>query len=157
MFCKNCGKELDVDAKFCVECGTSVANMTFDYPNSNQSKTNDNGEKETRLPPVTKLKGYKSTEKCLCLECGYNGPMGVIGYKYSGFIRYGVPVIVLVVLYVLVAIIEFLLNGMGIVLSGFGIISWNILPAFLTIMAFWKLNSYKYLYCPNCDSKLLKK
>ena len=24
MFCKNCGKKLDADAKFCVECGTAV-------------------------------------------------------------------------------------------------------------------------------------
>ena len=30
MFCKNCGKQIDDDSKFCSECGASVASRSID-------------------------------------------------------------------------------------------------------------------------------
>ena len=45
MFCSNCGKEIDIDAKFCSKCGTKLDKKRLDI----NKNTNDKTEYENYL------------------------------------------------------------------------------------------------------------
>ena len=52
MFCKNCKKPIDDDAKFCIYCGATVSGLT-------QSAQPGSGQKKSPPPPQVKASGIK--------------------------------------------------------------------------------------------------
>ena len=69
MFCSKCGKNLDTESKFCNDCGSATSNKA----------TAESCDEEIRseLGKYNKI----TKETILCLECGYNGFMGISNQK----------------------------------------------------------------------------
>ena len=92
---------------------------------------------------LRRLKNYKDTCECQCLECGYKGPMGVIsnGSKVKKVIAF------------IVAMLVFILF---VPTTGFiaGSIAFAIL--LLIVQSLLKAN-VQTLYCPSCESILRTK
>lgn len=91
-------------------------------------------KKEKKIPKQTnpeilkKLRNYKKTEDCFCLECGYDGLMGVQKTIVPWYLSWWV-------------LIPVLLTGIGII------------PGI--ILGIWRFIAEKQqLVCPNCNSTL---
>lgn len=137
-YCTNCGHEIPSGDVYCRECGAKAT------PTVGQSNSST---QDVRVDPrMQKLRNYKETKECTCLECGYTGLMGVVGSSTSG-IRRAVPWII--------ATLAFLVHW---IFGRFGLFT-NILSFIMTLMIFNAIlgNWKKVLYCPNCDRKIIEK
>ena len=92
-------------------------------------------KKKKKIPEQTnpeilkKLRNYKKTENCFCLECGYDGLMGIEKQIIPWYLTWWV-------------IIPIILTGIGII------------PAIF--LGIWRAYSEKkQVVCPNCDSTLI--
>ena len=98
--------------------------------NENKSRILDQDDPKI----LERLRVYEKHEKCMCLECGYDGLMGIMGeetpWYYAGWIW--LPIIIIM--------------GVTTLIGGIG------------LLIFWILSRgqtrKQYLFCPNCESKL---
>lgn len=132
MYCSKCGAEIAAGNIFCSSCGEK---------NNNEGNTpsNEKTEHKTDDPKILeKLKKFEKLDKCKCLECGYEGLMGVEGRYYTtGFI------------------ISLIIDVILLIIFAFGSWFWSILIIGLMI---WEINTCKMkLYCPNCDKTVVTK
>ena len=122
MFCPKCGLELTTDVAFCLKCGTKVSETDFFEINA-------------------KLQRANKVVNCTCAECKYSGNMAFVKYKWNLFQRYGLLVIIAIILdRILPNIFPYWFNIF------FGIIFVNIW-VFISSLP-------KYIECPNCGKIL---
>ena len=122
VFCPKCGLELTTDVAFCSKCGTKVSETDFSEIN-------------------TKLQRANKVVNCTCAECKYSGNMAFVKYKWNLFQRYGLLVIIAIILdRILPSIFPYWFNIF------FGIIFINIW-VFISSLP-------KYMECPNCGKIL---
>lgn len=55
MFCKNCGKEIDDNAKFCMNCGNSINEDNNNKENDKVNKILENLNNDTKKKPSNKI------------------------------------------------------------------------------------------------------
>ncbi len=92
---------------------------------------------------VENLKKYENYEKCTCLECGYEGMMGVGEPTVKAYVRIPINIVLTVS-----AMLIFLFSAKSII---------NIVLILAVVVPILiKLNKH-YLYCPNCGKKLKKR
>lgn len=136
MVCSKCNSSVNKEAKFCSECGHSIVSdstITDSAITDNEVIASENIRQE--------LKQYKVHSHLICLECGYEGLMGIGKKVIPWIIR--VPLFLVIV--VLVAILWILFGIWGLI---FG------------ILIFLPINNYlsrSYIHCPNCKEKLLRR
>lgn len=122
MFCPKCGLELANDVAFCSKCGTKICEIDFSEIN-------------------VKLQKANKVVNCTCAECKYSGNMIFVKYKWNLFQRYGLMVVIAIILdRILPHIFPYWVNIF------FGIIFVNIW-VFLSSIP-------KYMECPNCGKML---
>jgi hypothetical protein len=84
--CPGCGGETGVGASFCGSCGQALLIQASPTPSPSRPRTTSVIDDEI----LVNLRGYKEYVNILCLECGYEGRMGVIRTQvpliYSGWI-----------------------------------------------------------------------
>lgn len=81
-YCISCGKPMVAGAKFCGECGGGSGSTNS---RSVAVVDDEDGAVEFR----NYLKQYKEHEKMYCLECGYQGTMGVFGSNFPWYLHWG--------------------------------------------------------------------
>ena len=105
----------------------SCADVTNNYQASMKTEEKKIA-KQTDPEILEKLRNYKKTETCFCLECGYDGLMGFEKNIFPWYLSWWFIIILII--------------------SGIGII-----PACL--LGLWRAFSEKsQVVCPNCDSTL---
>ena len=120
MYCTECGKEVSQSVKFCIHCGKKVLNIvgepsatenipaTQSAPVIKQAKSieppdqyaedddddddEDEDEEITRETLLARLRPYKRHDFKLCLECGYEGRMGVVKAPYKLMYIFGAAI-----------------------------------------------------------------
>lgn len=132
MYCRSCGSELRDGDIFCSKCGAqqNVENLT-------------KNEDDSKEAIVKKLKPYKRLKKCSCLECGYEGLMGVVGL-HNPMATY----ILRIVFYVISFAILFSILGARLIT--FLIFGFSIAIIDLII-------GKKRLFCPSCEREIIEK
>ncbi len=60
MFCRNCGKKLESDAKFCDECGTKVINEEVKKKTKKESSEKETTNISVSEVPISRSKGTAS-------------------------------------------------------------------------------------------------
>lgn len=103
MFCKNCGAEINGDAKFCAGCGTPVAAAEQEQNTQQQTyyteqQPNDAQYETYQAEPVYQAKPVASKNKIVAgLLAIFLGSLGIhkfyLGYTKSGLIMLLVSVI----------------------------------------------------------------
>jgi len=133
MFCSNCGKELAAESKFCIECGARTATESAEKTSTAPKSIDD----ETIR---AELKRYKQLNKGICLECGYQGLMGVSSEHVMPKWKRSLSVIgLMAVLAFMFLMLHWIVAVViGLVVGGL---------TFATI-------DTKYKICPNCGNKL---
>ena len=135
MYCSKCGKELPNEARFCPSCGASCTAETAD-------------SQPTQREMMQKLKRFQNLQNGTCLECGYQGLMGVV--KEQEFTsQQKTAFFVLRMVAVIVAI--YLLSPRGFL--------WGLILGFTVaflIGLIEKRYKKKILYCPCCDREVLE-
>jgi uncharacterized membrane protein YvbJ len=150
VFCSSCGKELPADSRFCNACGAQTATDA-----AGETKATPKSIKDEEIR--TELKKYKqhTAKPFSCLECGYEGLMGMSTETAQGWKRRK-GILKGVIVFVVLAIISFLVFTSA--PPGFGPLS--ISPLFWVgifvsgIAATLAGNTTKhYRNCPNCKHK----
>lgn len=89
---------------------------------------------------LSNLKKYNKHEERTCLECGYQGLMGIDKHVTSVYLRIPIKVILFIIGNVLYVFSDrSLLVALGIL---------------AIIMPIWTKINKRYVYCPNCEQKL---
>ena len=130
-YCVNCGFQLEDSVSFCGSCGHEIQKASNSGIKADSSVPKEESAMSDRIR--TNLKGYKKHKTLTCLECGYNGLMGVTKETYSGP-AFWIPVIIII-----------LVIGMFIHI---GILFGVALGLFFAVMSKAKVE------CPNCNQEL---
>ena len=78
MFCTKCGKKNLKGSNFCISCGTSFDNSVALDEVIRKKQQNDKASSFKIQEDIRKsLKAFDEHENVTCLECGYNGLMGI--------------------------------------------------------------------------------
>ena len=80
-YCPTCGAEAVTGASFCAGCGSSLVNSVTPSADSPPQPSDARVAVQAHTPDqdiLANLRGYKEHVNILCLECGYEGRMGVI-------------------------------------------------------------------------------
>lgn len=133
-------------------------------PNDVESSSQPTIEDERVL---SNIKKFADSKECKCLECGYNGFMGIIRSQRSPTSALKITIAFAIIAfpvgyYAFIAILTFVLNSMGIghdeamntfwaVLIAMGIIGFCINPLYPSLWA------KKVLFCPNCENEIIER
>jgi hypothetical protein len=126
MVCVNCGSTLPADAVFCSQCGHRGANGPLPTSGGGQAGAVIAGSEAHR----GELRKHKQHTQLLCLECGFDGLMGVEATKEPWFTRWW-----------------FLLP---VAFTGIGLI-WV-----MAIAVFGALETKEFARCPNCKRLIVR-
>jgi len=148
VFCSNCGKELAAESKFCNECGARTTTESAEKNKATQKSVND---EEIRM----ELKKYeqRTARPFLCLECGYEGLMGMSFEQFSDWRRRRLKSIIAFVIVLIISAVYYIeispVQGMRFSL-------WFYVVNFLsgTVAHFYAINTKRFRICPNCQNKL---
>lgn len=148
MYCSSCGKEIPDGSSFCNVCGARTTILSSEEAQTSQRSASD---EEIR----SELKGFKKTtfKAHLCLECGYNGIMGVSKQKV---VKHWV------IKAIIISIIEYFVCGLIIgwnsppigVWSGF---YWTYFIMGIVMALTWLYLSRNCWICPACKQLLIPK
>ena len=131
-FCVHCGSKLEELVVFCGSCGQAVEKINAAEVSLESSVVGPESAMSDRIRE--NLKAYKKHRTVTCLECGYNGLMGVTKETLAGM-GFWTGLI-------LISVTVTFIFGIG----GFGFCV--LLGAFLGIMSKAKV------MCPNCNREL---
>lgn len=131
-YCVNCGFQLEDSFSFCGSCGQEIKNASNSGIKADSSVIKEESAMSDRIR--TNLKGYKKHKTLTCLECGYNGLMGVTKETLSGL-----------GFWISLLIVGFLLGFL------FGAIGWI---AGLAVGVVAGVSSKAKVMCPNCNQEL---
>ncbi len=131
-FCVHCGTKLEGSASFCGSCGQEIEKVSNSGIDASSSVPKGESAMSDRIR--TNLKGYKKHKTLTCLECGYNGLMGVTKETFSGTMFWVALGIFGFILGLMFGIVGFIL-GIGVGVVG-GLIS------------------KAKVMCPNCNKEL---
>ena len=135
MYCSSCGKEIPDGSSFCNVCGARATILSSEEPQVTQRTASD---EEIR----NELKKYKkhTNRSILCLECGYQGILGISTEKILPLWK---RLVLLFVMFLVICILY---------LALIKLIFWIVtLPL---AYVFWYYIDQCYKICPNCKSKL---
>ena len=145
MFCTQCGTATAGEAKFCGNCGkpiqgasssSTLAASTPQIAEASVQQSSGNGAKEIPGHILESIKKFEDHQTVTCLECGYNGMMGVKANIVPWYVSWWTISIVIVVFAIF--------GGAGFV---FGL-----------VLGLLRLAFVKHLVvCPNCNSELTTK
>ena len=148
MFCSSCGKELPAESRFCNACGTPIV---LESKGINQIEKPFVSDDEIRMELK---KCRKNTPKAhLCLECGYNGIMGVSTQKVEkrwiikGIIYTGIEIF----------ITWFIIGTNTPPVGVWGGTTWSYRILGAVIVFTWIYLSRKCWICPSCKQVLAPK
>ena len=116
------------------------------------------GDKRT----LSNIKKFDSNKECQCLECGYNGLMGVVRNKMNP----GAAVL-LGLLFGVIAFVVSVVFIFGVMEAGGAPLTSTFTSIFPVIIALtvagWSINfmrnlsEKKVLFCPNCEKEIIEK
>jgi hypothetical protein len=144
MFCSKCGKKLEVGSSFCNGCG--VATTGSSGKSINVSATTSDVTVREELKKFNSL----TNDEIICLECGYNGLMGISNQKVVkfGFIK---GLFGSLAVFIFTYVSTTLLNP----IAPIRYFTWG--GCIFFILAIWANVGRKYLVCPACQSLLTRK
>ena len=127
-YCVNCSFELENSASFCGSCGQEIRKISNSGIEADSSVSKGESVMSDRIR--INLKGYKQHQVVTCLECGYNGLMGVSKETFSGPV-FWIPLTIFMVLISLFIHIGLLFN--------------------LALGIFIAVSRKAKVVCPNCN------
>ena len=125
-FCRSCGGIIKKEAEICVKCGVRQS-----------------GKVDANLDILQELKKYKEHKHMLCLECGYEGRVGVEGKVLSLWIRLPLYIVALLLCYLFFCVV-----------SDWW---WRIIIGFWLFYFCWVYLNKRYYICPKCKNRLKEK
>lgn len=133
MFCYKCGKVIDEGAVYCQYCGACI---------------HQNDSQPSKQEMMRKLKRFKATEKCTCLECGYEGLMGIVEIQeLPRKQRIGFLVLKIIAIIAVFPLLRFVNFAAGLIIGTvIAVVVEKIESSYRT----------KILFCPSCDKELVK-
>lgn len=136
IYCNQCGEEIPADSKFCSVCGAPQA-ATIDFGEAEYHEA----AKDFRDAAIrNELKGYKQLNKGICLECGYQGLVGVSSEYVTPRWKRSISVTAMLLA------------------SAFTLLMFHWLVTVLVVLpvcvAVWVKIDRKYRICPSCHNKL---